>query len=95
MFCEFCSGSVIWQGPLANLTHTRCESCGRTNCQIEQGSAAVDRDCDCREDLENTRDALLTLIRVENGCRTLDSECTGWDAKKCGCALEARSLVKA
>jgi len=37
MKCSFCGGRVEWQGPLTNLTHTKCLSCGRTNCQeIEQ-----------------------------------------------------------
>jgi hypothetical protein len=34
MECEFCGGVVEWQGPLSNLTHTKCTRCGATNCQI-------------------------------------------------------------
>lgn len=33
MVCVFCGGTVRWMGPLAALTHTQCENCGRTNCQ--------------------------------------------------------------
>ena len=33
MKCSFCGGRVEWQGPLANLTYTKCLGCGRFNCQ--------------------------------------------------------------
>jgi hypothetical protein len=33
MKCSFCGGRVEWQGPFANLTHTKCLGCGRFNCQ--------------------------------------------------------------
>ncbi len=33
MKCSICGGYVEWKGPLANLTHTECASCGATNCQ--------------------------------------------------------------
>lgn len=33
MKCSICGGLVTWRGPLANLTHTQCESCGGINCQ--------------------------------------------------------------
>lgn len=33
MQCERCNGVVTWRGPLSNLTHTQCESCGGINCQ--------------------------------------------------------------
>ncbi len=33
MKCSFCGGRVEWQGPLVNLTHTKCFGCGRVNCQ--------------------------------------------------------------
>ena len=35
MICRFCGGQVIWKGPLSNLTHTECQNCKATNCQIE------------------------------------------------------------
>jgi hypothetical protein len=34
MECEYCGGSVEWQGPLSNLTHTKCLRCGGINCQV-------------------------------------------------------------
>lgn len=33
MKCSLCGGRVEWQGPLSNLTHTKCLSCGEINCQ--------------------------------------------------------------
>ena len=33
MTCSICGGRVEWQGPLSNLTHTRCATCGAINCQ--------------------------------------------------------------
>lgn len=34
MICEYCGGDVEWQGRPSDLTHTKCTSCGRINCQI-------------------------------------------------------------
>lgn len=34
MICSRCGGHVEWKGPLINLTHTECASCGGINCQI-------------------------------------------------------------
>ena len=34
MECELCGGAVLWMGPLTNLTHTQCQSCGAINSQI-------------------------------------------------------------
>ena len=31
---SLCGGLVTWRGPFSNLTHTQCENCGGTNCQI-------------------------------------------------------------
>lgn len=33
MRCQHCGGLVLWMGPLVNLTHTQCQSCGCVNCQ--------------------------------------------------------------
>ena len=35
MRCSICGGRVIWMGRLSNLTHTKCQSCGALNSQIE------------------------------------------------------------
>lgn len=39
MICSYCSGTVEWRGPISNLTHTECTSCGRTNCQVVEAGA--------------------------------------------------------
>ena len=36
MTCKFCDGEVTWRGPLANLTHTKCLSCGAINSQYKE-----------------------------------------------------------
>lgn len=33
MDCRSCGGLVLWCGPLTNLTHTQCQSCGTINNQ--------------------------------------------------------------
>ena len=33
MICATCGGLVLWVGPLSNLTHTECQSCGRIDNQ--------------------------------------------------------------
>jgi uncharacterized ferredoxin-like protein len=45
MICSYCGGLVTWRGPLTDLTHTQCESCGRQNCQeAEQTTEPEDED---------------------------------------------------
>ena len=34
MICASCGGQVEWQGPLPNLTHTKCLRCGAVNNQV-------------------------------------------------------------
>lgn len=34
MVCSICKGIVEWQGPLSNLSHTKCLQCGEINTQI-------------------------------------------------------------
>lgn len=34
MICATCNGTVLWVGPMSNLTHTECQDCGRTNNQM-------------------------------------------------------------
>ncbi|TDR82162.1 hypothetical protein [Paludibacterium purpuratum] len=34
MICASCGGLVEWQGPMSNLTHTLCLSCGAINNQV-------------------------------------------------------------
>ena len=33
MICSICGGRVEREGPISNLTHTKCLSCGVINCQ--------------------------------------------------------------
>ena len=33
MQCSICGGTVVWVGPLVNLTHTECRRCGAMNSQ--------------------------------------------------------------
>lgn len=33
MICKICGGLVEWQGPLNELTHTKCLSCHSINSQ--------------------------------------------------------------
>ena len=47
MTCERCGGHVTWRGPLSNLTHTQCEDCGATNCQIPE---PYQMDDECEDD---------------------------------------------
>lgn len=47
-------------------------------------------------EIERLRAALLNRIREDNGCTPDDRitpDCTGWDAQKCGCAVEARNAL--
>lgn len=39
MICQFCkTDTVVWEGPLSALTHTRCTLCCQLNCQeIDSG----------------------------------------------------------
>ena len=45
-------------------------------------------------DRDQLRSTILRMIRFENKCSQLGENCTGWDAEKCGCAVEARLNVK-
>jgi hypothetical protein len=45
MICSRChTATVTWRGPLLNLTHTECSSCGGRNCQ------EIEQDLDERDD---------------------------------------------
>ena len=44
MQCEYCGGSVEWQGPLSNLTNTKCLRCGGINCQVAENAPLDDED---------------------------------------------------
>lgn len=43
MECKDCGGTVEWKGPLINLTHTECLSCGAVNNQLPDD---ID-ECEC------------------------------------------------
>ena len=44
MKCSICGGYVEWKGPLSNLTHTECASCGGKNCQEVEPKPECDED---------------------------------------------------
>ncbi|MBI3445615.1 MAG: hypothetical protein HY055_09705 [Magnetospirillum sp.] len=44
MICTYCGGHVTWRGPLSDLTHTQCASCGRRNCQVVEEPEDLDID---------------------------------------------------
>lgn len=49
MKCTNCGGHVEWRGPLVNLTHTECSSCGGINCQ-EVEAEPVEVCCYCHRE---------------------------------------------
>ena len=51
MICRVCGGRVEWQGPLTNLTHTKCLSCGAENSQICEGVEPPEFEKDDREEV--------------------------------------------
>lgn len=54
MTCALCGGLVLWQGLLSALTHTKCQSCGETNCQtLDSEADATREDRDEDADLED------------------------------------------
>lgn len=69
MQCELCGGLVTWRGPLIALTHTQCESCGETNCQVAEG-------VDEREELVKERDISIAMLAA--WCVSVDENGTGW-----------------
>lgn len=47
-----------------------------------------------KAEAERLRTSLLHRVMDEHGCGCLTSEdCTGWDAIRCGCAVEARDFL--
>ena len=46
MICSICSGQVLWQGPMVNLTHTECQHCGAVNSQLPDGCGEDESRCD-------------------------------------------------
>lgn len=43
MICSHCGGRVEWQGPITNLTHTKCQNptCGALNLHLDLNFARV------------------------------------------------------
>lgn len=42
MICATCGGLVTWRGPIYDLTHTECESCGARNNQLPEAPNGED-----------------------------------------------------
>jgi len=57
MICSICGGRVEWQGPLSDLTHTKCLSCGEINCQcaapVDEWIAEMDEVAQTLADAKN------------------------------------------
>jgi len=67
MRCSLCGGRVEWQGPLANLTHTKCLSCGEINCQ--EVETAEDQEVEAHEtgnEGEDSRRSSLHFTHTAN-----------------------------
>ena len=61
---------------------------------MRERDAALKRIAELEADRDQLRSTIMTMIRYENKCSQLGENCTGWDAEKCGCAVEARLNVK-
>lgn len=60
MICEYChTDTVIWVGPLTDLSGTKCTSCGRTNCQVIHDEYDEAEDTEEPMDLEDRPAELL------------------------------------
>ena len=72
MKCMSCGGHVRWMGPLTNLTHTECESCGATNSQeVDDYVSDIEQDVPLRRaDTENF--VLGILLKFKNHRITFD-----------------------
>ena len=44
MTCQSCGGLVLWRGPLTDLTHTECESCGAINNHVPEEEPAEEHE---------------------------------------------------
>jgi hypothetical protein len=64
MQCEYCGGSVEWQGPLSNLTHTKCLRCGGINCQVVE-NAPLDDEEEIDNSTQQTNGAEPTEISAD------------------------------
>ena len=65
MKCSRCGGYVEWKGPLVDLTHTECASCGGINCQ--ELEMIEDDEIDCNEDereVDDSQRSSLALTHV-------------------------------
>lgn len=70
MICSRCNGRVTWRGPLSNLTHTECESCGGVNCQLpddheeETEMTDANKAANTGDDLDGRRYRRLRVLGV-------------------------------
>jgi hypothetical protein len=67
MECEYCGGSVEWQGPLSNLTHTKCLNCGGINCQVAE-NAPLDDEEEIDNSVQQANTAICPLGEVKENC---------------------------
>ena len=65
MKCNLCGGLVIWKGPLTNLTHTECQSCGAINSQEVEMVSEEEQEGNAR--MQRMQKMQRTLTREEVG----------------------------
>ncbi|MBH0112688.1 hypothetical protein I5E68_06955 [Novosphingobium sp. YJ-S2-02] len=68
MICACCGGHVTWRGPLSNLTHTECASCGAVNAQL----------------VDQAGDATEMVDELPEGLRRDESGAIEFQCRSCG-----------
>ena len=72
MICEYCGGNVIWMGRITNLTHTQCQKCGGTNCQLPE--ITEDAETDETENQHHQRHTLNQTLALGLDLRIVPNE---------------------
>lgn len=85
MICQHCGGLVTWRGPLVDLTHTECEGCGATNCQVP-------------DDHPQEEDDMAEMIQApfddDTREKLRDWQACGWaHPLTCGCCNSALPMI--
>ncbi|MFL0802414.1 MAG: Lar family restriction alleviation protein [Agarilytica sp.] len=48
MICRICDGEVLWVGPLSDLTHAECRTCGAVNSQVDEIEMEIEMETELR-----------------------------------------------
>jgi hypothetical protein len=64
-------------------------------CELQFSKGVAGNIDEAVDEIERLRRVILRCIRDDNECRPAPGRCTGWDAKQCGCAEEARNAYEA